>query len=299
MNRVLKIGVIYLTLMFIIEITPYFIGYLGSFAVEYLGQFIYILVPVLLIALILKVDFKKRFKLKGFKWSTLILLFFLFVAILPLTNFIANLTTFTFGDNPTGIVAYTESLDVNLYQMLFILAITPAICEEFMFRGLLLDRQTPLNIHQMALYNGLLFGLFHVGYDQLFYTFALGTIFAYVVMITDSLLTGILLHFLNNGFGFILQIILGQHVALGSQQKLYLKATTSTPSMLSQLFAALIGLVVVVLILKKLAKIYNYSDESRWASEQVTFTLYDAQPKLLTYTPALMMMGYVLYRNLF
>lgn len=87
--------------------------------------------------------------------------------------------------------------------LLILVALTPAICEEALFRGVLLSgtapRLTPL---KAVLLNGLVFGAFHVPSATVFRfvpSATLGILLAWVVLRSRSIWTGVLMHFVNNG----------------------------------------------------------------------------------------------------
>ena len=86
------------------------------------------------------------------------------------------------------------------------LAIVPAVCEEWFFRGLLLQslrRKNP--VWAAILWSGIAFGLFHFVVEssvaplRFFVTATLGMVLAWVCIRSGSLWPGILLHAINNG----------------------------------------------------------------------------------------------------
>lgn len=86
------------------------------------------------------------------------------------------------------------------------LAIVPAVCEEWFFRGLLLQSLRQKNRDWVAIVlSGLAFGLFHFVVEssvaplRFFVTAALGMVLAWVCLRSGSLWPGILLHAINNG----------------------------------------------------------------------------------------------------
>jgi sodium transport system permease protein len=87
--------------------------------------------------------------------------------------------------------------------LLLILAATPAICEELLFRGVLLaGTRRHFSFPRVVLLNGLVFGAFHLfsgGVFRLLPTAWLGILLAWVVLRTGSIWTGFLMHFINNG----------------------------------------------------------------------------------------------------
>jgi sodium transport system permease protein len=87
--------------------------------------------------------------------------------------------------------------------LLALVALTPAVCEEFLFRGVLLAgtrRQlTPIKV---IILNGLIFGAFHVPSATIYRLLPsaiLGMLLAWVVLRTRSIWPGMLMHFVNNG----------------------------------------------------------------------------------------------------
>ena len=87
--------------------------------------------------------------------------------------------------------------------LLALVALTPAVCEEFLFRGVLLAgtrrHLTPIKV---ILLNGLIFGAFHVPSATIYRLLPsaiLGMLLAWVVLRTRSIWPGMLMHFVNNG----------------------------------------------------------------------------------------------------
>ena len=77
-------------------------------------------------------------------------------------------------------------------------AIVPAICEEFLFRGLILSALLPYGKKTAVFGSAVLFALMHQNPAQILYTVVLGIIFAYMALETKSIWGGIILHFANN-----------------------------------------------------------------------------------------------------
>lgn len=97
------------------------------------------------------------------------------------------------------------SPDRPLVLDLFVIAISPAICEEILFRGVLLRAtRNVLTPTQTILVNGVLFGLFHLSIYRFFPTATLGCILAFIVLRTGSIFPAMFFHFLNNSAALIL-----------------------------------------------------------------------------------------------
>jgi sodium transport system permease protein len=91
------------------------------------------------------------------------------------------------------------SSERSLVVDLFAFALSPAICEELLFRGVLLRASRSTLSTPMALFlNAFLFGLFHLSIYRFFSTFFLGLALAFLVIRSGSILPAMLFHFLNN-----------------------------------------------------------------------------------------------------
>ncbi len=73
--------------------------------------------------------------------------------------------------------------------------------EEFIFRKLLIDRVNVYGQKFAIVFSAVAFSLFHGNLNQLFYTFTLGLVFAYVYTKTGKLRYSIILHAVINFFG--------------------------------------------------------------------------------------------------
>ncbi len=79
------------------------------------------------------------------------------------------------------------------------LAILPAIGEEFVFRGVVLHGlRSRFNDVSAVLLSALMFAIMHQSLQQLIYPFILGCIMGWVVLRTGSLVSSVLIHFVNN-----------------------------------------------------------------------------------------------------
>ncbi len=78
-------------------------------------------------------------------------------------------------------------------------AILPAICEEFLHRGVLLNGMIKqYGVHRAILWSSLLFGLMHMNVGQFFYATILGWFMGVTVLASGSLWGSVIIHFANN-----------------------------------------------------------------------------------------------------
>lgn len=85
-----------------------------------------------------------------------------------------------------------------LFLALVVVGIIPAVCEEFLFRGLILNGLRNYGAMFSVGISALLFSLMHMNLQQLPYTFALGIVLGLIVYYTKNIWLSIILHFFNN-----------------------------------------------------------------------------------------------------
>ncbi len=91
-----------------------------------------------------------------------------------------------------------------LILAIFAVALIPAICEEFLYRGLVLNGLRKYGVWVSVLTSALLFSLMHMNLQQLPYTFILGVIFGLIVYYTRNIWLSIIMHFLNNATAILI-----------------------------------------------------------------------------------------------
>ena len=102
---------------------------------------------------------------------------------------------------------------VGIAGVLFVVAVLPAVLEETLFRGIILEGIKDIGTVAACLLGGLLFSLFHQNPMQTVYQFICGTAFTLLAIRADSVLPAIFAHFANNAviifderFGFLSRI---------------------------------------------------------------------------------------------
>ena len=109
-----------------------------------------------------------------------------------------------FGYTDAGITL-PSTAGFGFVGVLFAIAVLPALFEEILFRGILLDGlKESFNERAAVLICGFLFALYHQNPAQTIYQFCCGAAFALVAIRAGSVLPTVLSHFLNNAFILIL-----------------------------------------------------------------------------------------------
>jgi sodium transport system permease protein len=97
-----------------------------------------------------------------------------------------------------------EDASASLWKLLLVIAITPAVCEELLFRGLILSGLRRYGQWPAIIISALLFALAHASIYRLLPTFCLGLMLGYIVVKTGSIYCSMLMHALNNGIAVTL-----------------------------------------------------------------------------------------------
>ena len=96
--------------------------------------------------------------------------------------------------------------NVPLFVSFLSIAIIPAICEELVFRGVMLPLLAKItrNIHAAVWITAMLFSLIHVQFYGFLPRMIMGALLGYFVVWSGSLWTSILAHFVNNASAFFM-----------------------------------------------------------------------------------------------
>ncbi|MEE8384323.1 MAG: ABC transporter permease subunit/CPBP intramembrane protease, partial [Dehalococcoidia bacterium] len=173
----------------------------------FLSEWLLLLLPAFLFVRVAGFDFRETFSLRRPDGVQVAGALLLIAGAMPLGWFLAWAQGFVLPI-PWDLLEGLEDLITaespsRLLWLVVLLALTPAICEEVVFRGVLLAGiRGRASVVRVAVFNGLVFGAFHISFESAFRflpTAWLGFILAWAVLSTRSIWVGILMHFLNNG----------------------------------------------------------------------------------------------------
>ena len=86
-------------------------------------------------------------------------------------------------------------------------AIVPAFAEEFAYRGIVLSSLRRFGDGFAIFCSALLFGAMHGNTTQIIFAFLVGLVFAFVDVKTNSIIPSVIIHFLNNFYAVITDIL--------------------------------------------------------------------------------------------
>lgn len=104
-----------------------------------------------------------------------------------------------------------------LWETLVLVALSPAVCEEALFRGpILRGLATRTSTWAAAILCGVLFGLFHLDIHRLLPTSLLGVLLSLAALWTGSIVPAMIIHGLNNG----ILVVLAEQQPIGLEGEL-------------------------------------------------------------------------------
>ncbi len=107
--------------------------------------------------------------------------------------------------------AYTASSlgasDPEAIYLYITVALAPAFCEEFLFRGVIYGNLRRYGMWSATLISALLFALMHQSISQTLYTFAAGIVMALTYELTGSIWCSTFLHMFNNLYSVVQEVI--------------------------------------------------------------------------------------------
>ena len=128
-----------------------------------------------------------------------------------LANFISSIIlTFIegFGFQSTYSSIEDPKSTADLVLMCIATAIMPALIEEFALRGVALSALRRYGNGFAIITSAFMFGIFHGDAAQIPFAFICGLFFAYAVIATDSLWTGVIIHAMNNSLSCISSVLM-------------------------------------------------------------------------------------------
>lgn len=183
------------------------------------GQLMMILLPVIFFARLRTRDLKNTFRLKVPNYA---LMFLAILGIILIQPFLQGFMYFqeqainnisVLSDVVKPIKELWDMLESTIIKIvsahspyefavvILVIAITPAICEEFLFRGFVLTFfRKSMKAGPAIFLSGFLFAAYHFQPFSLIPMTILGIYLSFIVYYSGSILTGVVAHFLNNFF---------------------------------------------------------------------------------------------------
>ena len=123
-------------------------------------------------------------------------------------NIIGNLlsSVLSNGDASNPLNNYIMS-DANIFIRIAIFVVLSPLCEELIFRKVIIDRTVRFGQKTAIAFSAVMFALFHLNLYQIFYAFGIGLVFGHVYVKTHDIKYSFMLHALLNFMGSILSTL--------------------------------------------------------------------------------------------
>jgi len=181
--------------------------YDNMYALVLINEFVMILGAVIIYCLVKKINIKETFRFNKPGLLPMLLIAVISVPAYLVANMLNTVLVYFLqftGDIPAQSIPVPQNLS-QLAVGILIIAVSPAICEEIMHRGLMLRAYERRGSYKAIVIVSIFFGIFHFDITNFFGPVFLGLIIGYYVIRTNSIFAGILAHFLNNTIAEIIQ----------------------------------------------------------------------------------------------
>ncbi len=193
---------------FVAALTILLILYAGSLLQVKFGlagvfgtQLILLLVPLALV-IYTKRDIRQTYGFARTKVSAFIGGVFMITGFFPINIVLASGLMKLFPASTDNVeTAFAGIMGDNICAALLVIALAPAVCEEMLFRGMILHslKARYRAVSAIAI-TSVLFGFYHMSLVKFVPTGLLGLVLCYVVWRTGSIYPAMLMHFLNNAY---------------------------------------------------------------------------------------------------
>ena len=191
---------------FVVAVTMLLVLYLGSMLqIRYglLGvfgtQLILLAVPLFLV-IYTKRDVKKTYGFSGARAAD-----YLGGAVFIVGAYLVNLViavglTSLFPESAGNVeMVFEDIMGGNILAVFFVIALAPAVCEEMLFRGVIMHSlKAKYRVSSAVAITAALFGLYHMSLVKFIPTGLLGLVLCLVAWKADSIYPAMLMHFINN-----------------------------------------------------------------------------------------------------
>lgn len=173
-------------------------------------EFVLIALPTLVYVLFKKGSIKLELRLNKLGFMNALLVTSIFVCGYPIAVFagiLGNLFVSFFGKLIQSPIPFAENFS-EYFVLLMIVAGSAGICEELLFRGLLMRGYEKLGKWPSILFTAVLFSMLHINIQNVLGPLVLGVLLGYVVYTTNSIFAGMIGHFVNNAISVSISYVL-------------------------------------------------------------------------------------------
>lgn len=185
-------------------LTPavFLLGVQDAMVLQFLIEF-FMLLPCLIYLLLQKRSLKETLGIASLTWKQWLLLIPLAMCMDKVATLV-NLLSMLFAENTVSNHMTELVLQYPMPLVFFVVAVTPMICEEAVFRGVIYRGYRLKSICGAIFLSAFLFGIMHMNLNQFCYAFVLGVLFCLINEAAGSILPSMMMHLYINGKSVIL-----------------------------------------------------------------------------------------------
>ena len=198
-------GVLILVVKFFMSLSPSKMDTFGQLTqMALVTQVLVIAAPAVLLTFFLARSPRETLLLKWPSWATIPAAILLAVAVHPMANVLQTVVAelYPISENVRPALEQMQGLlqHANFFELLLVIAVVPAICEELAFRGFVLSGFRRLGHKWRAIiYTSVFFGLAHGILQQSLIACLLGVVLGFLAAQCGSILPGMVFHCVHNG----------------------------------------------------------------------------------------------------
>lgn len=230
-------------------------------------------IPAIIYFLVTKQNIKEVLSIRPISILNILVIIGISIFIQPFIGVLSGITSLFFQNAVSAMIS--ETIDVPLWLMIVSTALTPAIYEEIIFRGIVFNGYKTTGIIKACVMCGLLFGIMHMNAQQFLYTFVMGILFSFFVYKTKSIFSSVISHFTINASQLIMS-----NIALSTMTKAQAIEASLNPS-LSDTIASIFSIMLISLFALPILAllIWVFLKLNKNSSENTKDTIYYNLPK--------------------
>lgn len=181
-----------------INLPVWFVMSIGSLA---------ILLPPLIYCLVKRISPAAAVGLRKTRPINFLMAVLVLICAYPVVT-VLNFISMLFVENAVQDTMMSLLFTTNLPVMLLVMAVLPAVSEEFLFRGILYNTYRKTSPILGVFLSALFFALLHGNFNQIPYALFLGIVLALMMEATGSIAIPMFMHFLMNGSSVLISYMM-------------------------------------------------------------------------------------------
>ncbi|MBQ6153455.1 MAG: CPBP family intramembrane metalloprotease [Ruminococcus sp.] len=176
----------------------------------------------------------------------------------------------------------------DIFMSYLTIAVIPALAEEFAFRGIIMGMFRKYSDALALVVSSAIFGLMHGNIVQIPFAFCGGLVFGFIMLKTNSLLPGILVHFFNNALSVTLDLLTKYTPLSDNAANLIFNAIIVMLCILSAFF--------LIRIIKTRKDFLNFPDSNKMIPFREKMKTVCSSPTMIVYT--VMIVNYTIFAEI-